>query len=374
MSEPTTRVNVPGTADRAYDLHVEAGALARLGGLCRSAAPAFQYAVVADSRVGELYGSRAVESLVETGARAELITFPAGEWNKSREEWAGITDRLLHRGYGRDMAVVALGGGVTGDLAGFVAATYMRGVPVVQVPTTLLAMFDSAIGGKTGVDTEAGKNLVGAFHHPALVVIDPELLATLPRMQRIAGLAEAVKTAAVADADLFEWLEEVAECLVEGDASATREAIDRVVRHKAAVVGADPVESARRAILNFGHTIGHALELIGGFEVLHGEAVAAGMRVEASLGEHLDVTEPGTADRLAALLAACGLDSNLESEHPPRLLWEATARDKKARDGEIRCVLLHSVGQVARDPYSAWTHQIPDASGEAWLTAALRPG
>jgi 3-dehydroquinate synthase len=272
------------------------------------------------------------------------------------------------------MAVVALGGGVTGDLAGFVAATYMRGVPVVQVPTTLLAMFDSAIGGKTGVDTDSGKNLVGAFHQPALVVIDPDLLTSLPRMQRMAGLAEAVKTAAVADADLFAWLEKAAERLVDGEADATQEAIGRVVAHKADVVGADPRESSRRAILNFGHTVGHALELLGGYGILHGEAVAAGMRAEASLGEHLEVTEPGTADRLAALLGACGLDRELETEHPPRTLWEAMARDKKARGGEIRCVLVNAVGRVARDPGGAWTHAIPDTSGEAWLTAALRPG
>lgn len=374
MSAPRTRVSIPGKAEGAYDVHIEPGALAHLGALCKSAVSAFQYAVVSDSRVGELYGSDAVASLAGTGARAELVTFPAGEWNKSRKEWASITDRLLHRGYGRDTAIVALGGGVTGDLAGFVAATFMRGVPVVQVPTSLLAMFDSAIGGKTGVDTEAGKNLVGSFHHPALVVIDPDLLTTLPRMQRIAGLAEAVKTAAVADAELFGWLEDAAGDLVEGEEEATRRAIDRVVNHKAAVVGADPEEGARRAILNFGHTIGHALELIGGYEVLHGEAVAAGMRAEASLGEHLGLSETGTAERLADLLEACGLDRTLEHDHSPGALWEAMARDKKARAGEIRCVLLEEIGRVARDPDGAWTHEIPDASAEEWLTAALRSG
>jgi 3-dehydroquinate synthase len=350
-----------------------AGVLSRLGELCDSFAPAHRYALLADSRVADLYGTQALESFEASGRPAELFTFPAGEWNKSREEWAQLSDGMLRRGFGRDCAVVALGGGVTGDLAGFVAATYMRGVPVVQVPTTLLAMFDSAIGGKTGVDTEVGKNLVGAFHHPALVVVDPTLLETLPRMQRAAGLAEGVKTAAILDRELFEWLEARAGDLLDGEPEATAQAVWRVIAHKAAVVEEDPREGGRRAILNFGHTIGHALELVGGYEILHGEAVAAGMRAEARLGENLGVTETGTHQRIACLLEACALDRPLEEERPARALWEAVARDKKARGGSVRCVLLETLGRVARSPEGDWTFQIPREEGEAWFSAALQP-
>jgi 3-dehydroquinate synthase len=325
-----------------------AGVLSRLGELCDSLAPAHRYALLADSRVADLYGPQALESFAASGRPVELFTFPAGEWNKSREEWVQLSDGMLRHGFGRDCAVVALGGGVTGDLAGFVAATYMRGVPVVQVPTTLLAMFDSAIGGKTGVDTDVGKNLVGAFHHPALVVVDPTLLETLPRMQRAAGLAEGVKTAAILDRELFQWLEAFAGELLDGDPEATAEAVWRVIAHKAAVVEEDPREGGRRAILNFGHA-------------------------EARLGENLGVTETGTCQRIACLLEACALDRPLEEERPARALWEAVARDKKARGGSVRCVLLETLGRVARTPEGDWTFQIPGEEGEAWFSAALQP-
>ena len=371
--EHRLEVMVPGHRPSAYEVVQARGVLSRLGELCDSMVPAHRYALLADSRVADLYGRQALDSIAASGRQVELFTFPAGEWNKSREEWGQLSDGMLHRGLGRDCAVVALGGGVTGDLAGFVAATYMRGVPVVQVPTTLLAMFDSAIGGKTGVDTEVGKNLVGAFHHPALVVVDPDVLATLPRMQRAAGLAEGVKTAAILDRALFEWFEGRAEDLLDGEPEATAEAVWRVMAHKAAVVEEDPREDGRRAILNFGHTIGHALELVGGYEILHGEAVAAGMRAETRLGENLGVTEPGTRERLAALLEACALDRPLEEERPARVLWEAVARDKKARGGRVRCVLLETLGQVARTPAGDWTFEIPGGEGEAWFEAALRP-
>jgi len=371
--ERPLEVTVPGHPPSAYEVVQSRGVLSRLGELCDSMVPAHRYALLADSRVADLYGRQALDSFAASGRRVELFTFPAGEWNKSRDEWGQLSDGMLHHGFGRDCAVVALGGGVTGDLAGFVAATYMRGVPVVQVPTTLLAMFDSAIGGKTGVDTEVGKNLVGAFHHPALVVVDPDVLATLPRMQRAAGLAEGVKTAAILDRKLFEWFEERAEDLLDGEPQATAEAVWRVMTHKAAVVEEDPREGGRRAILNFGHTIGHALELVGGYEILHGEAVAAGMRAETRLGENLGVTEPGTRERLAALLEACALDRPLEEERPARVLWEAVARDKKARGGRVRCVLLETLGQVARTPGGDWTFEIPGGEGEAWFSAALQP-
>lgn len=328
------------------------------------AAPAHRVAVVADSRVGELYGEAALASFREEGCEARLFTFPAGEWNKTRTEWGELSNRMLRAGLGRDCAVVALGGGVTGDLAGFVAATYMRGVPVVQVPTTLLAMVDSSVGGKTGVDTEFGKNLIGSFCHPRLVLVDPDLLETLPRSQLASGLAEVVKMGAILDAELFGWLEDRAPALLDGDPVGRLSAIARCIELKAGVVGADPEERAHRAVLNFGHTIGHAMELLGGYGVLHGEAVAAGMRVEARLGEEMGITTPGTAARLAALLERCGLDRALEEERPASLVWEAMVRDKKARDGAVRCVLLREIGEAARDADGAYTFPLPEDAPE----------
>ncbi len=361
------------TPHGAYPLFIEAGALDAVADRCAEHAPAHRYAVIADSQVARLYGARVVESFSAAGAEAVLITFPAGEWNKTREQWAGLSDRMLAAGFGRDTAVIALGGGVTGDLAGFVAATFMRGVPVVQVPTTLLAMLDSSVGGKTGVDTDAGKNLVGAFHHPAAVLIDPAVLGTLPRHQRCAGLAEAVKTAAILDEGLWERMEAECTSLAGGDAEALAALVADVVAHKARVVEVDPSESGLRAVLNFGHTVGHAIESLEGYTVLHGEAVAAGMRVEARLGEALGVTESGTAQRIADLLAGCELDREWEGERRADELREAMTRDKKGRRDRIRCVLLRRIGHVATDSGGAYTFALGSEALGAPFEGALRP-
>lgn len=372
MTEGSLWVRVPASVAEEYEVRVEEGGLARLGALCREASAAHRYAIIADSRVSELYGGRALASLERAGLSAELFDFPAGEWNKTRREWGRLTDRLLRAGYGRDTAVVALGGGVTGDLGGFVAATYMRGVPVVQVPTSLLAMVDSAVGGKVGLDTHAGKNLVGAFHHPLLVVVDPDLLATLPRLQVAAGLAEVVKVAAIQDESFFDWLEGHAADLLDGQPDLLREAVFRSIALKAEVVGADPTEMGGRAVLNFGHTVGHALELLSGYDVLHGEAVAAGLRAESRLGERIGITQAGTTARLAALLDRCGLERRLEEERNPEEVWEAAARDKKARRGRVRCVFLRCVGETARAEDGSHTFQIPASKGKEWFRVALR--
>jgi 3-dehydroquinate synthase len=215
------------------------------------------------------------------------VTFPAGEWNKTRETWSALTDQLLAAGIGRDGAVVAVGGGVVGDVAGFVAATVLRGIPYVQVPTTLLAMIDSSIGGKTGVDTVHGKNLVGAFHQPRAVIADVNTLTTLPPVHRSAGMAEALKHGFIADAIYLESLVRDRDRILDAEPGALLETVRRSVEIKAAVVADDERELGRRAILNFGHTVGHAIETVCGYEILHGEAVAMGMIVEAELGKHL---------------------------------------------------------------------------------------
>jgi 3-dehydroquinate synthase len=368
----TLLVAVPETPARSYEVRIRPGGLEDLGEVCAAAAPAHRYAVVADSHVAELYGRRALNSLAKAGLAADMFTFPAGEWNKSREQWAELSDALLGAGFGRDGAVVALGGGVTGDLAGFLASSFMRGVAVVQVPTTLLAMVDSSVGGKTGVDASAAKNAIGAFHHPRAVLIDPSLLDTLPPYQRVTGLAEAVKAAAVRDAALFEWIGGRAADLERGELEATAELILRSVRIKAGVVAEDPEETGLRAILNFGHTVGHALETLSGYAVLHGEAVAAGMRVEAWLGEEIGVTESGTGARLDEVLNGCGLPEVLEQDHTAERLLEAARPDKKAREGALRWVLLRRVGEVAGDSRGGFTRPLRAEECLEPLAAALR--
>ncbi|MEE9470854.1 MAG: 3-dehydroquinate synthase [Gemmatimonadota bacterium] len=366
------RVGVPGREPAAYEVRVQRGGFDDLATLCLRAAPAHRYAIIADSRVAALYGQRALAAFEREGSPAQLFAFPAGEWNKTREEWARLSDEMLAAGLGRDAVVVALGGGVTGDLAGFVAATYMRGLPLVQVPTTLLAMLDSSVGGKTGLDRHEAKNPIGTFHQPRLVLIDPDLLGSLPAFELASGLAEAVKTAAIADEGLFAWLEAEAMALRTADLDLLTELIGRAVAIKAKVVEEDPQEAGRREVLNFGHTIGHALEALGGYAVLHGEAVASGMRIEGRLGELMEVTEIGTAERLAALLTACGLDRPVEEEYSAEQLLEAARSDKKARVGAIRCVLLRRIGEVAGGKDGVFSHEIPAQEVLGLMRAALR--
>ncbi len=303
----TVRVPLIERRDASYDIVVGRGLLAELPRLLREACPAVRYAVISDSHVAKLYGARLVARLHEGKLPAELFEFPAGEWNKTRETWAALSDRMLGAELGRDCAVVACGGGVVGDVAGFVAATYLRGVPYVQLPTTLLAMIDSSIGGKTGVDVPRGKNLLGAFHQPRLVVADLEVLDSLPPAQLAAGMAEAVKHGVIADALYFEFLEAAASALLARDAAALERAVTRSIEIKAEVVSADEREAGRRAILNFGHTVGHAVEAAAKFAVLHGEAVAIGMACEAQLAETLAIATPGTAARVRGLLERFGL-------------------------------------------------------------------
>jgi 3-dehydroquinate synthase len=365
------RVAVPAEPARAYEIRVDPGGLARLGEIC-AAAPAHRYAVIADSHVAELHGSRAMAALDSAGLDADLFTFPAGEWNKSAGEWSRLCGELMGEGFGRDSAVVAFGGGVAGDLAGFVASTYMRGVPVVQVPTTLLSMVDSCVGGKTGIDAGQVKNATGTFHHPAAVLIDPDLLSTLPRYQRISGIAEAVKTAAIRDLEFLKWIEDRATALREGEIDATAGLIEHSVGIKAQVVQEDPEERGVRAILNFGHTFGHALESLSGFSVLHGEAVAAGMRMEARLGESVGVTAAGVGERLDAVLRGCGLPEVLEPPIDVDELLERAGTDKKSREGDLRWVLLAELGRVASAADGGVTHPIPAARARSPLEAALR--
>ena len=344
----------------AYDVCIYAGAIDEAGARIAEACPADRYAVISDNHVAERHGERLLSALKGKNLDAEIFKFPAGEWNKTREVWATLTDALVKAGFGRDSAMVAFGGGVAGDLAGFVAATYMRGVPLVQVPTTLLAMVDSSVGGKTGVDTQAGKNLVGSVHQPRLVLIDPTVLETLPAPQLAAGLAEVLKHGLVLDADYFEGVAVDIERVFSRDPEFLGALIARSVEIKAHVVGQDTYESGYRRILNFGHTVAHAQEVISRFGWLHGEAVAMGMVAEARIGEVVGVTRAGVADRIGEVLVAARLPIDMDDDVDPDRFFEALEADKKRSGGRTRYTLIADIGRVARTADGGWTHEVEE--------------
>jgi 3-dehydroquinate synthase len=276
----------------------------------------------------------------------------------------------LTAGHGRDSAVLALGGGVTGDLAGFVAATFLRGLPLVQLPTTLLAMIDSSVGGKTGVDTPAGKNLVGSFHQPRLVLADLDTLSTLPAKELRSGMAEAIKHGAIADADYFAVIERDAQVLLRLDREKMCRLIERSVQIKAAVVEADEREGGLRKTLNFGHTIGHAIEAHSRFQLLHGESIAIGMVVEAEVGEQMGITQKGTAKQLRMLLQRIGLPFRVPSTFSLDAIMDLTRVDKKARGGRVEYALLEQVGKCSVGAGSYGT-PVPDEVAQEALARAL---
>jgi 3-dehydroquinate synthase len=320
--------------------------------------------MIADASVHELYRSGRMGA---AGWDGEAITFPAGETSKTRDSWARLTDSLMERGFGRDSGVIALGGGVAGDLVGFVAATYMRGIPYLQVPTTLLAMLDASVGGKTGVDTPQGKNLVGAFHPPAAVIADPQTLATLPDRAYRAGLAEAVKHGLIADRLYFEWMEANAAALVSRSQDPLIHLIRRSVEIKAEVVSGDERESGRRAILNAGHTVAHALEQVSGYDLPHGEAVGLGLVVECELAEQLGVASGGLRKRVATLLSRLGLPVRIPPSLEGGALIRSMANDKKNRSGQIHFALASGPGEMHGG--NGWTTSVQADAIRAALAA-----
>ncbi len=341
-------------------IRIGQGLLAAAGSVARELAPAHRYAIITDSNVGPLYAEKVRGQLEKD--RSDTLTIPAGESNKTRETWSRLTDQMLAKRYGRDSAVIALGGGVVGDLAGFVAATFMRGIPVVQIPTTLVAMVDASIGGKTAVDTPAGKNLVGAFHPPTAVLVDPQLLATLPLREMRAGFAEIFKHGVIAD-DVY--LREVAsnapEMLSAGGSASDRmlSLIVRSVEIKADIVSRDEREEGLRKTLNFGHTIGHAIELVSGYSLLHGEAVAIGMALESRLAERIGVARSGTAAMIIKALQSAGLPTDLPPGFEPDAVIEAMKSDKKGVSGRTRFALPLRVGAMA-GAETGWTVPVSD--------------
>ncbi|HEV2672089.1 MAG TPA: 3-dehydroquinate synthase [Gemmatimonadales bacterium] len=358
----TVRVPLREQRDASYDILIGSGLVRELDTILARDCPAAAYAVISDSHVGKLYGESLTKQVSGAGCPVELFTFPAGESSKTRETWAMISDQMLAAHFGRDCAVIALGGGVVNDVGGFVAATYLRGVPLVQVPTSLLAMIDSSIGGKTGVDVPAGKNLLGAFHQPRVVVADLDLLGSLSSVQLSAGLAEAVKHGVIADAEYFSFLEHEYAAIFAKDARALERLVQRSVEIKAHVVAQDEREAGKRVILNFGHTIGHAIEATSTYEVLHGEAVAMGMVYESRLAQTLGIAAPGTAERVSTVLERLHLPLDRPDGSSVDDLIEAMRSDKKVRGGEIRLALPSKIGVAHGNDAAGWTVGVDESS------------
>ena len=291
-----------------------------------------------------------------------MVTIPAGEAHKTRETWTGVTDELFSLGLGRDTTTIALGGGMVGDMAGFVAGTFMRGVPIVQIPTTLLAMIDASIGGKTGVDTPAGKNLVGVFHNPAVIVTDPEVLGTLGVKELRTGFAEAIKHGAIADSSYFEFVRQELPVLLApggiGSDSISR-VIVRSIEIKAGIVVRDERERGLRKVLNFGHTIGHAIETLSGYALAHGEAVSIGMALESAVAERAGLAEAGTSVAIRDALGEAGLPTDRPDAISGDQILEAMRADKKARGGRIEYALPRSIGAMAGSE-SGWAVTVDD--------------
>lgn len=349
------------------DILVEPGLLGSVGAIAARVAPAYRYVVIADDTVAGFYAERVIASFA--GTDPVLLRIPPGETHKTRLTWASLTDEMLDAGCGRDTTVIALGGGVVGDLAGFVAATFMRGIPFVQVPTTLLAMIDASIGGKTGVDAPAGKNLVGAFHQPKAVIADPQTLATLPMHHLRAGAAEAIKHGVITDAAYFDVLAGTLPGLLADPAGdAMHELIIGSITIKAGVVLGDERERGMRKILNFGHTLGHAIETASDYRLLHGEAIALGMVFESRLAERLGIAVAGTSSRVRDVVERAGLPVALPASLSPERLLALTRTDKKARAGAVEYALPVAVGTMAGAD-SRWSVRVRDDDVIAVLRA-----
>ena len=349
--------------ERSYPIRIGSGLLGRadsFDGVPRSAAAV----VVSNTTVAPLYARRVLDLLRGRHRQVELIELPDGEAHKDWHTLNLVFDALLGLGADRKTVLYALGGGVVGDLTGFAAASYMRGVPFVQLPTTLLAQVDSSVGGKTGINHPLGKNMIGAFHQPVAVIADLDTLATLPDRELRAGLAEVIKYGPIADAGFFAWTEANLDALLARDPQALRHAVRRSCEIKAEVVAQDEREAGLRAILNFGHTFGHAIEAgLGYGEWLHGEGVGCGMVLAAALSARLGLLDAASAGRIARLVGRAGLPVL-----PPRLgagRWlELMRLDKKAEAGEIRFVLLEAIGRaVLRGAPDETVRALLDAHG-----------
>ena len=339
--------------ENSYDIIIEHGLLSSLGALVSQKFGKPKTFIVTDNNISVHWLKQTIESFSAQGIYPKVLEVPVGESTKSFINLEKIIDQLLESKVGRDSLLIALGGGVIGDLAGFAGAVTLRGVKVVQVPTTLLSQVDSSVGGKTGINVRQGKNLVGSFHQPILVAIDTQVLQTLPQRQLFAGYAEVLKYGLIKDCSFFEWLELNGKKVLDGDKLAQQYAIFTSCRIKAEIVEADEKEQNLRAILNFGHTFGHALEAEAGYDgnLLHGEAVSIGMVMAIELSKNLGHLSGQDAGRAVDYIRSIGLPTNINSIegstswHPDRLI-QHMQHDKKVSNGQLRFVLIKGIGEA----------------------------
>ena len=355
-------IRVPvSLGDRSYDILIQEGLLQDLGSCMKTIGLSGRVAMVTNPTVHRLYGRKAAQSLRRAGFRVSSVVIPEGERAKTLKWTAKIVDELVARRFERTDVLVALGGGVIGDITGFAAAMYLRGIPFVQVATTLVAQVDSSVGGKTGINHQWGKNLIGAFYQPRLVLMDTATLRTLPRREWVAGLAEVIKYGMIADETFFEFLEQQVAPILALKQEPVQFLVKRCCELKSSVVAKDERESGLRRILNYGHTIGHALESLGRYRTfVHGEAVGVGMVQEAEISHSLGECSADVVIRQRELVQRVGLPVSLP---PLRFsdLWNTMQHDKKVAKGQIHCVLPRKVGEVEvvslnRHDVSAWFH------------------
>ena len=335
-----------GLGERSYPIVIDTGCLARVGDGLTSLNVAKRYGIISDDRVAELYGQQLLDSLAKAGIPAEIFTFPHGEANKTLQTVGNLASCLARAGFDRKDGLIALGGGVTGDIAGFLASSYMRGIPFVQIPTTLLAQVDSSVGGKTGVDIPEGKNLVGAFYQPKAVFIDMAVLATLPEQEFLGGMAEVIKYGVIQDAEFFSFLDMNRGAVLALDPPVLSGMIRTCCRIKADVVARDEREGGLRRILNYGHTIGHAVEAASSFSIIHGFAVAIGMVAAARLAVVKGLLSHHDLDRIASLISAYGLPVEIPKNLDRSAIKAYLKTDKKAMGGRVFYILPKGIGDT----------------------------
>lgn len=339
-------VDLKGEIDNSYDIRIDASLFDKLAAELKNRSLGNAYAIITDSNVKQ-HGKKLLKDLQANNIHSHLIAFPAGEKSKNRKTKERIEDKMLELGLNRDTCIIALGGGVVGDLAGFVAATYMRGIPYIQVPTTLLAMVDSSIGGKAAVNTRHAKNIIGAFHQPKKVVIDLNFLKTLPKKELISGLAEVIKHAMIKDREFLNFLERNIDKILKYNLDILKVAIKKSCEIKASIIMQDEKEKGLRRLLNYGHTIGHAIESALNFKITHGEAIAVGMNYAAKLSAKLGFLHEGSVIRQNNLLEFIGLPHKISHHRlKPKKILEFIQYDKKIIDGKINFVLLNSIGDA----------------------------
>ena len=338
--------------ERSYNIVIGAGLIAHADDYLAAVAPSRRVIIVTDENVAVLWLEKLKTVLSRANYHILTRVLTPGEQTKSLDQIAALTDWILESGVDRKTTVIALGGGVIGDLAGFAAAITLRGLPFVQIPTTLLAQVDSSVGGKTAVDTRHGKNLIGAFYQPRLVLADTDTLSTLPARQVAAGYAEVIKYGLINDLGFFEWCEAHGRMVLEGDPVAIRHAVEMSCRAKADIVAQDEKESDRRALLNFGHTFGHAFEAEAGFHdlLLHGESIAFGILCAFELSRRLELCSSQDAERVRSHFSKVGLPTNLngiaERHWTPDMILAHMRKDKKNEDGNLTFILVHGIGQA----------------------------